>query len=156
MGNTEFIAFKDINSIIRDTIKEVNESMSLLCDDLIKEAEKCTTTKGEYNAFMKGAAFIFYNIAKRNKPQQYGTPSTINSIEDAIEHIIKLLPFMEESEKNEHLILIGWLNELLELKGRKTIKIPEQFDVKETLDALNSRVHRHEDENMRSVKTTAF
>ena len=30
----------DINDVIRNTIKEVNESMSLICDDLITEAEK--------------------------------------------------------------------------------------------------------------------
>lgn len=153
---TEIIAFNDINSVIRSTIKEVNESLSLLCDDLIQEAEKNTTTKGEYNAFMKGASFIFYNIAKRNNPQKYGTPPTVHTIEDAINHIIKLLPFMEESEKVEHLTLIGWLNELLKLKGKKTIKIPEEFNVIEALDALNSRIHRDEDEYMKSIKGRAF
>ena len=43
----------DINDVIRDTIKEVNEGMSLMCDTLIAEAEKTTKTLEEYNAFMK-------------------------------------------------------------------------------------------------------
>ena len=41
MENIGIYATKDIdiNDIIKDTIKEVNESMSLICDDLITEAE---------------------------------------------------------------------------------------------------------------------
>ena len=34
---------------------------------------------------------------------------------------------MEEMEKVEHIKLIGWLNELLVLKGENEIKIPKQF-----------------------------
>lgn len=117
----------DINDVIRDTIKEVNEGMSLMCDTLIAEAEKTTKTLGEYNAFMKGAAFIFRCVARRNDPTKYGTPSTISTIQSAIQHCIKLLPFMEETEKIEHIKLIGWLNELLVQKGEKEIKIPKQF-----------------------------
>lgn len=117
----------DINDVIRNTIKEVNESMSLICDDLITEAEKTTKTLEEYNAFMKGAAFVFRCVAKRNDPTKYGTPSTISTIQSAIQHCIKLLPFMEEAEKAEHIKLISWLNELLVQKGENKIKIPEQF-----------------------------
>ena len=117
----------DINDVIRNTIKEVNESMSLICDDLITEAEKTTKTLEEYRAFMKGAAFVFKCVAKRNDPTKYGTPSTINTIQSAIQHCIKLLPFMEEAEKAEHIKLISWLNELLVQKGENKIKIPEQF-----------------------------
>lgn len=117
----------DINDIIRDTIKEVNEELSLLCDDLVKEAENTTNTLEEYKAFMKGAAFVFKCIAKRDDPSRYGTPSTISTIQSAIQHCIKLLPFMEEPEKIEHIKLIGWLNELLVQKGENEVKIPEQF-----------------------------
>lgn len=129
MENIGIYATKDvdINDIIRDTIKEVNKEMSLMCDTLITEAEKTTKTLEEYNAFMKGAAFVFRCIAKRNDPTKYGTPSTINTIQSAIQHCIKLLPFMEEMEKAEHIKLIGWLNELLVQKGENKIKIPEQF-----------------------------
>ncbi len=63
----------DINDVIRNTIKEVNESMSLICDDLITEAENTTKTLEEYSAFMKGAAFVFKCVAKRNDPTKYGT-----------------------------------------------------------------------------------
>ena len=97
----------DINDVIRDTIKEVNKEMSLMCDTLIAEAEKTTKTLEEYDAFMKGAAFVFRCIAKRNDPTKYGTPSTISTIQLAIQHCIKLLPFMEEMEKVEHIKLIG-------------------------------------------------
>lgn len=67
----------DINSIIRDTIKEVNTDISLLCDTLIKEAENNSNTLEEYKAFMKGAAFVFKCVAKRNDPNRYGTPETL-------------------------------------------------------------------------------
>ena len=129
MENIGIYAIKDIdiNDIIKDTIKEVNESMSLICDDLITEAEKTTKTLEEYNAFMKGAAFIFRCVAKRNEPNKYGTPSTISTIQSAIKHCIKLMPFMEDSEKAEHIKLINWLNDLLEHRNEETIKIPEQF-----------------------------
>lgn len=129
MVNIGIYATKDvnINDIIRDTIKEVNEGMSLICDNLIKEAENNTNTLEEYKAYMKGAAFVFRCVAKRNDPNRYGTPETISTIESAIKHCIKLLPFMEDIEKEEHLKLIGWLNKLLSLEGKDTIKIPEQF-----------------------------
>ena len=129
MENIGIYGIKDIDthSLIQDTIKEVNTSMSLLCDTLVEEAERNTTTLEEYNAFMKGAAFVFRCVAKRNDPTRYGTPSTISTIQSAIHHCIKLLPFMEEMEKTEHIKLIGWLNELLVQKGEKEIKIPKQF-----------------------------
>ena len=129
MENIGIYATKDIdiNSIIRDTIKEVNTDISLLCDTLIKEAENNSNTLEEYKAFMKGAAFVFKCVAKRNDPNRYGTPETISTIESAIKHCIKLLPFMEEMEKTEHIKLIGWLNELLVHKGENEVKIPEQF-----------------------------
>lgn len=129
MENIGIYATKDIdiNSIIRDTIKEVNTDVSLLCDTLIKEAENNSNTLEEYKAFMKGAAFVFKCVAKRNDPNRYGTPETINTTESAIKHCIKLLPFMEDIEKEEHIKLIGWLNKLLSLEEKETIKIPEQF-----------------------------
>ena len=74
-----------------------------------------------------GAAFVFKCIAKRNDPTRYGTPSTISTIQSAIQHCIKLLPFMEETEKIEHIKLINWLNELLVQKGENEVKIPKQF-----------------------------
>lgn len=129
MENIGIYATKDINinDIIKDTIKEVNEGMSLMCDNLITEAENATNTLEEYNAFMKGAAFVFRCVAKRNDPNRYGTPETISTIESAIKHCIKLLPFMEDIEKEEHLKLIGWLNKLLSLEGKETIRVYEQF-----------------------------
>ena len=129
MENIGIYVTKDvnINDIIKDTIKEVNEGMSLMCDNLVAEAERTTNTLEEYNAFMKGAAFVFRCVAKRNDPTRYGTPNTISTIQSAIHHCIKLLPFMEDVEKVEHIKLIGWLNELLVQKGEDKIKIPEQF-----------------------------
>lgn len=129
MENIGIYGIKDIDthSLIQDTIKEVNTSMSLLCDTLVEEAERNTTTLEEYKAFMKGAAFVFRCVAKRNEPNKYGTPQTISTIQSAITHCIKLLPFMEDIEKQEHLKLIGWLNELLVQKGENEVKIPKQF-----------------------------
>lgn len=82
MENIGIYAAKDvnINDIIKDTIKEVNEGMSLMCDNLIAEAEKSTNTLEEYKAYMKGAAFVFRCVAARNDPTKYGTPSTISTI----------------------------------------------------------------------------
>lgn len=129
MENIGIYGIKDIDthSLIQDTIKEVNTSTSLLCDTLVEEAERNTTTLEEYKAFMKGAAFVFRCVAKRNEPNKYGTPQTISTIQSAITHCIKLLPFMEEIEKQEHLKLIGWLNELLISKGEKAVTIPKQY-----------------------------
>lgn len=129
MENIGIYGIKDIDthSLIQDTIKEVNTSMSLLCDTLVEEAERNTTTLEEYKAFMKGAAFVFRCVAKRNGPNKYGTPQTISTIQSAITHCIKLLPFMEDIEKQEHLKLIGWLNELLISKGEKAVTIPKQY-----------------------------
>lgn len=129
MENIGIYATKDIdiNEIIKNTIKEVNEGMSLICDNLVAEAERSTNTLEEYKAFMKGAAFVFRCVAKRNNPNRYGTPETISTIESAIKHCIKLLPFMEDIEREEHLKLIGWLNKLLFLEGKRQLKIPEQF-----------------------------
>lgn len=129
MENIGIYGIKDIDthSLIQDTIKEVNTSTSLLCDTLVEEAERNTSTLEEYKAFMKGAAFVFRCVAKRNEPNKYGTPQTISTIQSAITHCIKLLPFMEEIEKQEHLKLISWLNELLISKGEKAVTIPKQF-----------------------------
>lgn len=129
MENIGIYGIKDIDthSLIQDIIKEVNTSMSLLCDTLVEEAERNTTTLEEYKAFMKGAAFVFRCVAKRNEPNKYGTPQTISTIQSAITHCIKLLPFMEDIEKQEHLKLIGWLNELLISKGEKAVTIPKQY-----------------------------
>ena len=129
MENIGIYATKDIdiNEIIKNTINEVNEGMSLICDNLVTEAERTTNTLEEYKAYMKGAAFVFRCVARRNDPTRYGTPNTISTIQSAIHHCIKLLPFMEDVEKVEHIKLIGWLNELLVQKGENTIKIPEQF-----------------------------
>ena len=150
----------EIKDIIREAIHETNTSMSLLTEDLIHKAESVTSTFEEYNAFMKGAAFIFFCIAKRNVPQQYGTPSSITTVESAIKHIIKLLPFMEESEKEEHLMLIQWLNELLCYRGEQPIKLPKQYltedDIAKSIEVLKSRTHRKEDENMTGIKDWLF
>lgn len=52
MENIGIYGIKDIDthSLIQDTIKEVNTSMSLLCDTLVEEAERNTTTLEEYKA----------------------------------------------------------------------------------------------------------
>lgn len=115
-----------VNEVCKKTIQEVQTSLSMLTDDLIAAAEHDTETRKEFIAYMKGAAFIFYHIAQR-KGTQYGTPSIINTTEQALVHLIKLLPFMEKDEKVEHLILMGWLNELREYKGEAKIEIPTEY-----------------------------
>ena len=126
----------NLQDVVKSTVDQYNKQMSLLTDDLISEAEKNSNTVNEYIAFMKGAAFFFRRMAKRSG-NQYGTPTSINTIEGAIKHCIKLLPFMEESEKIEHLMLINWLNELLEFKGKPKIRIPSQYqsdkEIKESI-----------------------
>lgn len=49
MGNIGIYATKDIdiNEVIKNTINEVNEGMSLMCDNLVTEAEKTTNTLEE-------------------------------------------------------------------------------------------------------------
>lgn len=124
-----------VKQIIRDTIKQNNQSLSILTDDLIATAEKSTRTRKEYIAFMKGAAFIFYRIAQRENRQHYGTPSSISTPQEAIEHCIKLMPFMAGDEKVEHLYVIQWLNELLQFKGKETIKLPHEYFTDEEISA---------------------
>ena len=87
----------NLQDVVKSTVDQYNKQMSLLTDDLISEAQKNSNTVNEYIAFMKGAAFFFRRMAKRSG-NQYGTPTSINTIEGAIKHCIKLLPFMEESE----------------------------------------------------------
>lgn len=144
-----------LTDVVRDTIKEVNTELSLTAEKLIERAERDTTNIGEYIAFMKGAAFIFYNIAKRGN-EHSGTPSSITSIPDAITHCIKLLPFMEKDEKAEHLLLISWLNELLTLKGCTPIKLPQEYfsdkDILDGWDEIKAYTHREVHDIFESTK----
>ena len=64
MENIGIYATKDIdiNDVIRDTIKKVNEGMSLMCDTLVAEAEKTTNTLEE----MQVQSLTFFHLRKLN------------------------------------------------------------------------------------------
>lgn len=149
-----------VKQIIQDTIKQNNQSLSLLTDDLIENAEKSTNTREEYIAFMKGAAFIFYNIAQRENKQHYGTPSNISTPEEAIKHCIKLMPFMAGDEKIEHLYVIQWLNELLQFKNKETIKLPHEYFTDEEINAaineFKDRMHANAHDNFDNETLITF
>lgn len=137
----------NLQDVVKNVISQYNTQMSLLTDDLISEAERNSKTLNEYIAFMKGAAFFFRRMARRAE-NQYGTPTSITTIEEAIQHCIKLLPFMDEDEKTEHLMLISWLNELLEYKGKQTVKLPSQYKVdKELIETIN----KYENEKSKDI-----
>lgn len=164
MKNMETIRlFGDVNmtvdEVCKKTIQEVNTSLSMLTDDLISAAEHDTETKKEFIAYMKGAAFIFYHIAQR-KGAQYGTPSIISTTQQAIEHLIKLLPFMAGDEKVEHLLLMNWLNELRRYKNEEIIKIPDDYytdeDICNAIDEIKSRLHAEEHDNFNNSTLINF
>lgn len=135
----------DKKQLIQDAIKEYSTGMSLVCDDLIEKAKEETNTMDEYISYLKGAAFIFYCVARRNNPQQYGTPEVVTTPQQSIEHVIRLIPFMEESEKIEHLRLVGWLNELLVRRGEKAVPLPKQYlsdkEIQDSINAYTSKLH---------------
>lgn len=108
----------DKEAIIRETIKQTFTYLSLLTDDLISVAESETKTKEEYNAFMKGAAFMFYQVCQRtDKNYKIASERLINTPEDAINHCKDLMPFLTENEKAEHIKLINWLTDYINLKN---------------------------------------
>lgn len=149
-----------IKQIIRDTIRQNNQNLSLLTDDLIATAENSTKTREEYIAFMKGAAFIFYKIAQRENQQHYGTPNSISTPEEAIEHCIKLMPFMANDEKIEHLYVIQWLNDLLQFKGKETIKLPDEYftdkEINAAISEFKNRRHADAHDNFESKTLITF
>lgn len=153
MGGQEF----NVRSVIKETIREINQNMSLLTEDLIKKVESETKTREEYIAFMKGAAFIFYRIAQREPKVKYDNSSPISSPREAIEHMHKLLPFMAGDEKIEHLKMISWFNELLEFRGEEQIPLPKEYlsdeEISAAINELNSRLHREEHERFEKTKT---
>lgn len=149
-----------VKQIIQDTIKQNNQSLSLLTDDLITTAEQSTKTREEYMAFMKGAAFIFYHMAQRESQQHYGIQSSISKPEDAIEHCIKLMPFMAGDEKVEHLYVIQWLNELLQFKGKEAIKLPDEYftdkEISAAINEFKNRKHADAHDNFESKTLITF
>ena len=134
----------DLKTVVKETVKEIAEGVSILTDDLIISAENNTKTREEYIAYMKGAAFVFYRLAKRYSPYS-GTPIRISTIEEAIQHCIKLLPFMERDEKIEHMYLIQWLNKLLKIETGKEITYPKEYltdnEIREAYDEFCKRNH---------------
>lgn len=136
----------DLKTVVKETVKEIAEGVSILTDDLIISAENNTKTREEFIAYMKGAAFIFYRLAKRYNPHS-GTPIRISTIEEAIQHCIKLLPFMERDEKIEHIYLIQWLNKLLKIETGKEISYPKEYltdnEIKDAYAEYCKRTHTH-------------
>lgn len=114
-----------LETVVKKAVKETFTELSLLTDDLLTTAEKNTKTREEYVAFLKGAAFIFYKVCKRDDKQPSGQSSPIESPDDAIEHIVELFPFLTEDEKSEHLKLVNWLNDLLEKSGKPKVELPK-------------------------------
>lgn len=115
----------------QEAVRVAFKSLSLLADDLISEAEKKNKTKEEYIAFMKGAAFIFYRVCQRDDVQHAHKTGGLSTPEDAIKHCLSLFPFMTDVEKEEHLRLIKWLNELINYEGRESIPIPKECLINE-------------------------
>lgn len=114
-----------LEAVIKKTVKETFKELSLLTDDLLVAADKETSNEGEYRAYLKGAAFLFYKVCKREDKPSTGQSSPLKSPEDAIEHIVRLFPFLTEDEKSEHIKLINWLNDLLVKSGKPQVKLPK-------------------------------
>lgn len=149
MNDTEFILQEprdDRAETARKAVDAAFTSLSLLADSLVYEAEAQTKTREEYIAFMKGAAFLFYRVCKRDDGQYAKKPNGINTVQDAINHCWALYPFMSDVEREEHLKLVGWLNQLLILTGQQAINAPQEYlddkDLRVAIAAYkNSRTH---------------
>ena len=101
----------EVKEIALLAVEETFKKLNLLTCELIAKAKEETSTKEEYDAFMRGAAFVFYCVCERSRPQWKEEEGNM-TLEDAIQHCEDLLPFLAEREKTEHLRLIGWLKEL--------------------------------------------
>lgn len=99
-------------------IKETFKELSLLADDLIEHAKKETSSKEEYDAFMRGAAFLFYKVCK-SEDKQFKQTYERNTLDGAIQHCKDLLPFMSVAEQKDHIQLIEWLQELQEYRKKR-------------------------------------
>jgi len=153
MENTGFVLQEprtDRDQTIDRTIKETFKSLSLLADSLIEEAKKRTKTRGEYIAFMEGAAYIFYKVCQRDDVKSASRSGGITTIQDAINHCYDLIPFMEENELYEHIKLISWFNELLIFRGEQPIQMPTEYmtneRIKKCYEAFSTR---HQKANLR-------
>jgi hypothetical protein len=113
------------DKIIKATIRETFKELAVLADSLVEAAKDQTKTREEYIAFLHGAAFMFYNVCTHDDTHHHCSKigKGIITVQDAINHCNDLLPFMEPSEKEEHIKLMNWLNELLERRGEKKIDI---------------------------------
>lgn len=119
---------KDLVEIVAKKVIDITfKDLSCLADDLLKAAEDSTETRSEYVAFLKGAAFLFYKICKRDDKEHTGQSKPIETPQDAINHCINLFPFMTKNEQKEHLKLIRWLNELLIYKGDSPVELPQEI-----------------------------
>ena len=107
----------DIKEITSEVVDETFKKLNLLTGELINKAKEETSTKQEYDAFMRGAAFVFYCVFERSRPQWKYDEKNI-TLEDAIQHCEDLLPFLAEREKIEHLRLMGWLKELQKYRSK--------------------------------------
>lgn len=124
MENTAFVlqqTRETLESTIKATIIASFKSLSLLSDSLIEQAKHDTKTREEYISYLKGAAFLFYRVCNREDRNLEKNTSGISTPQDAINHCYDLLPFMTESEKEEHIKLMKWLNELIQRRGDKKI-----------------------------------
>ena len=110
----------DREDTIKSTIKETFQELAILADSLVESAKSQTSTREEYIAFLKGAAFIFHSVCEHDvrKVKKAGVKTGIVTVEDAIEHCYDLLPFMHEEDKVEHLKLAEWLKELVVLRKK--------------------------------------
>ena len=59
----------DLKLITQVVVAETFKALSLLTDELITKAKEVTSTKEEYDAFMRGAAFVFYRVCERMSTQ---------------------------------------------------------------------------------------
>jgi len=107
--------------IIKKAILLTFKELSLLADSLVETAKKQTSTREEYICFIKGAAFLFYNVCARDDSRNEKIGEGIKTVQDAINHCYDLMPFMRPEEKEDHEKLVNWLNELLQLRGEDKI-----------------------------------
>ena len=109
---------ENLKQITSQVVEETFKKLNLLTGELVENAKSATTTKQEYDAFMRGAAFVFYSVCENNRPQWKESENDL-TLDDAIQHCEDLLPFLTEREKTEHLRLIGWLKELKEYRKKQ-------------------------------------
>lgn len=111
----------ELNYETKDEIIDefINDFISFFKDiiiDLIDNADKQTDSKEEVICYLKGACLLLNVLTGNIKNVE---TSALDTIDDTIEYINDMLPFLYKGEKENHQKLLEWLKELKTIKMQK-------------------------------------